>query len=81
MMRALQAAGARSVLATQWKVADVTTALLMESFYRTLRNGVARDEALRRAMVEVSSMPLARSPYHWAPFVLTGAPDRPLQFR
>ena len=53
---AFQAAGARSVVASQWQVDDRSTAALMAAFYRELaRPGVAKDEALRRAMRAVAS--------------------------
>src|SRR5204863_5551514 len=49
LTRALQYAGARSVVASQWNVADESTATLMVAFHRGLRAGLAKDEALRQA--------------------------------
>ncbi len=77
LTRALQVAGARSVVASQWQVADASTAALMVEFHRQLRRGVAKDEALRRAMLSVAKLPAWRDPFYWAPFVLLGDPDNP----
>jgi CHAT domain-containing protein len=77
LTRALQYAGARSIVAIQWKVADASTATLMVAFHRKLRQGLAKDEALSQAMAQVRSNPRTRHPYYWAPFFLTGDPDNP----
>jgi CHAT domain-containing protein/tetratricopeptide (TPR) repeat protein len=74
----LVAAGARSVVATQWMVADEASAALMVSFHEKLRGGTAKDEALRRAMVETHEEKAMRHPFFWAGFFLVGDPDRPL---
>src|SRR5207249_3796589 len=74
LTRALQIAGARSVVTSQWKVADASTARLMVAFHRNLRQGLAKDEALRRAMLLVQQDPKTAHPYFWAPFILTGDP-------
>lgn len=72
LTRAFQVAGARSVVATQWKVADRSTASAMVAFHRNLRAGLPKHEALRRAMQTVAADPVTRDPYFWAPFVLVG---------
>jgi CHAT domain-containing protein/tetratricopeptide (TPR) repeat protein len=53
LQRAFQLAGARSVLASLWKVPDGPTALLMREFYRRVWSGkpLARAEALRQAQL------------------------------
>ena len=83
--RAFQYAGARSVLASMWKVADRTTAVLMISFYRNLKAGLPKDEALRRAQVRLMRTPIdieledgrhvsliPSSPFYWAAFQVFG---------
>ena len=69
LTRAFQYAGARSVLASLWSVADVSTARFMKSFYGHLRSGMTKDEALRAAQVEQVR---ESHPFHWAAFQLTG---------
>jgi CHAT domain-containing protein len=78
LTRAFQVAGAQSVVATQWKVADRSTAQTMVQFHRNLQAGLARDEALRRAMQTLAADPATNDPYYWAPFVLVGD-SRPLR--
>jgi CHAT domain-containing protein len=64
-------AGARAVLVSLWEVADQSTALLMEEFYRLLAQGINKGEALKKAK-EYLRMKGYESPYFWAPFVLIG---------
>src|SRR5439155_21093934 len=78
LTRALQVAGARSIVASQWNVADPSTAALMVAFHRNLRAGLAKDEALRRAMLKVAQdakHPEWKQPFYWAPFLLVGDPE------
>jgi len=77
LTRALQYAGARSVIASQWKAEDEATLTLMVTLHRNLRAGLAKDEALRRAMARVRRQEGFEHPYYWAGFFLTGDPDNP----
>jgi CHAT domain-containing protein len=85
LTRAFQYAGARSVLASLWRVEDEATAELMQRFYRHLRSGKAKDEALRAAQLDLIRSPLrvpdgrggrternAAAPYFWAALQLVG---------
>jgi CHAT domain-containing protein/tetratricopeptide (TPR) repeat protein len=74
LVRAFQFAGARSVLASLWSVADVSTAQLMERFYTYLRQGRTKDEALQAAQLDLirSAEAGLSHPYHWAAFALHG---------
>ena len=71
LTRAFQYAGARSVVASLWQVADESTAILMEHFYHHLRAGKAKDEALRAAQLDLLRG-AAQAPYAWAAFQLHG---------
>jgi CHAT domain-containing protein/tetratricopeptide (TPR) repeat protein len=73
LTRAFQHAGARTVLASLWEVADASTADLMQRFYRHLSAGVPPAEALRRAQVALLRRPATSAPYYWAAFTLAGA--------
>jgi CHAT domain-containing protein len=67
-------AGAASTVASQWPVADDSTARLMQAFYAELRGGAAKAEALRRAQLALLKDRKTRHPFFWAPFVLAGDP-------
>jgi CHAT domain-containing protein len=69
---AFEYAGARSVLASLWEVDDSSTAVLMRSFYRALRAGAPKAEALRRAQLELLRRSPTAAPYFWAAFQLIG---------
>jgi CHAT domain-containing protein len=58
-VRAFLYAGAASVLCTQWKVADESTAALMVRFYTHYRAGDPKDVALQKAMCEIRTGPAA----------------------
>ncbi len=73
LTRAFQYAGARSVLASLWGVADYTTARFMERFYRYLRDGKSKDEALRAAQIDqIRKQGGSSHPFFWAAFELNG---------
>jgi CHAT domain-containing protein len=66
-------AGARSTVATLWLVEADSTVLLMEEFYKGLRNGLTKAEALRQAQLALIKNPKYAHPYYWAPFLLVGS--------
>lgn len=79
MSWALFAAGAPSVIASEWRVGSARTENLMTAFYRKWmerRNApFAKAEALRAARLELLRDPDYRHPYYWSPFVLIGSAD------
>lgn len=64
--------GARSTLASLWKVDDKSTAILMGKFYEELAKNpnITKSEALRRAQQHVLKIKV--HPFYWAPYVLVG---------
>ena len=73
LARAFLAAGAKSVVASQWDIDDRSTATLMESYYRQLAAGETVQEALRLAQVEfIQNYGSKASPYYWAGFSVYG---------
>lgn len=72
LTRAVHYAGAHSVLASLWKVDDQRTADLMVAFYRELRRGRSKDEALRLAQLQLARSHTGASPFFWAAFQLSG---------
>ncbi len=65
-------AGSRSVVASLWAVNDESTSLLMTEFYRSIREGDNKAEALRKAQMTVRANPKFSHPYYWSGFVLFG---------
>lgn len=66
-------AGARSTIATLWKLSDDSAPLLMERFYQELTSAdISKAEALRRAQVSLIDDPVFNRPYYWSPLVLIG---------
>ena len=83
--RAFLAAGAESVVATMWDVADQTSYEVMKSFYASWVGGADKSAALRRAQlsvlralrngtIRVNGVALPESPRLWAGYVLVGLP-------
>lgn len=75
--RAFLMAGANSVLSSLWEVPDQSTSMIMESFYRNLKEGSNKPEALRIAKLDYLKKAdhLTANPYYWAGFVYTGTPE------
>jgi CHAT domain-containing protein/Tfp pilus assembly protein PilF len=72
LTRAIHHTGVPSVISTLWKVEDARSADLMIQFHRYLNGGLATDEALRRAQLDLIRSELGSAPAHWAAFVLSG---------
>ncbi|MEK7254614.1 MAG: CHAT domain-containing protein, partial [Bacteroidota bacterium] len=67
-------AGARSLVTTLWSVDDAKNARLMEEFFRCLKAGMDKDEALRKAkLAYLKSRPHDEAhPVFWAAAVAVG---------
>ena len=63
-------AGASSIVASLWEVADEPTAYIMVAFYKNLKT-MPKTEALRRAQIKTRKK--YPHPLYWAAFQLTGA--------
>jgi CHAT domain-containing protein/Tfp pilus assembly protein PilF len=77
LQRAFHLAGARTVIASLWKVDDTATRKLMRLFYSNLwEQGMAAAEALRQAQLTVlnEAVGSGEKPYYWAGWVLSGDP-------
>jgi CHAT domain-containing protein len=73
LARGFMYAGARSVVASLWRVDDESTSELMQRFYRAmLKEGRRPADALRIAQLELSRSPRWAAPFYWAGFVLQG---------
>jgi CHAT domain-containing protein len=65
-------AGAKSVIASLWKVNDDATATLMSRLYARIKKGESPSSALRGAQLEMLQDEHWANPYYWAAFVLQG---------
>ena len=74
MGRAFQYAGAKSVLMSLWSVAEKSSVEMVESFFKHLKEGKNRLEALRLARDEIRKAGYDH-PFFWAPFILVGEVD------
>ncbi len=74
MGRAFQYAGAKAVLMTLWSVLEKSSVMLTESFFRHLKEGKSRLEALRLAKKEIREAGYDH-PFFWAGFILVGEVD------
>ncbi len=76
LRRALQVAGADSVLMSMWAVPDKETQELMVLFYEKWLSGKDKPEALREAQLEMRARVKARygedRPQYWGAFVIVG---------
>jgi CHAT domain-containing protein/tetratricopeptide (TPR) repeat protein len=76
LRRALQEAGAQSVLMSMWSVPDQETRELMGLFYKKWLAGADKQDALRQAQLEEREVVRKRYakdlPFYWGAFVLVG---------
>lgn len=71
MGRSFQYAGARSVMMSMWSVAEKSSVMLVEDFFKYVKSGKGRLEALRLARSDVRQAGYDH-PFFWAPFILVG---------
>ena len=73
LTRGFMYAGAKSVVASFWKVDDAATSELMAEFYKQMfTNKLKPAAALRAAQMRMSQQKRWQSPYYWAGFFLQG---------
>jgi len=74
LTRALQEAGARSTLTTLWSIDDAKSSALMRSFYKYLRQGLPKDQALQQARLDYLDENRGEfaHPFFWAAYIPQG---------
>ncbi|MBX7223277.1 MAG: CHAT domain-containing protein [Blastocatellia bacterium] len=72
LRRAFWLAGSESLVMSLWKVSDKATRDLMVAYYKRLKAGEDRGEALRQVQLEMLARPKTRHPYFWAGFFQSG---------
>jgi CHAT domain-containing protein len=67
-------AGCPSIVMTLWQVADKSSSELMTSFYKYLKKGKSKQEAMRLAKIDYLELAddLTSNPYFWSGFVVLG---------
>lgn len=79
--RAFAYAGVRSLLISRWEVSDYSAPHLMKYFYKGLKEGMYKSEALKYAQtkyLENHSDALTSSPFYWSSFYILGD-DNPIR--
>jgi CHAT domain-containing protein len=71
MGRAFQYSGAKTALISLWTVEEKASVSLVESFFRNLKAGKPKLEALQLARNEIRKSGYDH-PFFWAPFILVG---------
>ena len=65
--------GAKSVMASLWKVEDGATLALMENFYQKMaEDKFTPSQALRQAQIKLRQNQQYQSPFYWAAFTVQG---------
>jgi CHAT domain-containing protein len=74
LSRAFMYAGCPSIVMSLWKAEDKSTASIMVNFFRHIKQGEFKDEALRNSKLNFiqNADPLTAHPFFWANFVVVG---------
>jgi len=74
LARAFTFAGVESQIMTLWPVNDESGANLIERFYKQLKSGKRKDDALRNSKLNYinSAGSIKSHPYYWGNYVLSG---------
>jgi CHAT domain-containing protein len=72
LRRSFFLAGAETLVMSLWPISDYVTREMMTGYYRGLRNGLGRGDALREAQLALLARPNRRHPYYWASFIQAG---------
>jgi CHAT domain-containing protein len=72
LRRAFYLAGVESVVMSLWPASDLTTRKLMSDYYRNLKQGAGRGQALRQVQLEMLKRDPHLHPFYWASFIQSG---------
>jgi CHAT domain-containing protein len=72
LRRAFVLAGAESLVMSLWPISDFTTRALMTNYYRNLKQGLGRGEALRQVQLDMLRHNPKLHPFYWANFIQSG---------
>lgn len=69
-------AGVPNIIMSKWAVSDWSTAVLMKAFYKNIKTGMPKDEALQQAKIKYLDANKDKAkllaPFYWGGFVLLG---------
>jgi CHAT domain-containing protein/Tfp pilus assembly protein PilF len=74
LARAFFYAGTPSLVVSLWPVSEDSAPKIMLDFYRRLKDGEGKGEALGRSKLDLLRTGAYAHPFYWAPFVLVGDP-------
>lgn len=72
LRRAFLLAGTESLVMSLWAVRDYATRELMTDYYKNLKNGLGRGEALRQVKLTMMKKKGREHPFYWAGFIQSG---------
>jgi CHAT domain-containing protein len=72
LRRAFMLAGTETLVMSMWPVSDNVTRELMTAYYKGLKEGLGRGEALRRVKLIMMSRKDRQHPFYWASFIQSG---------
>lgn len=72
LRRAFVLAGAESLVMSLWPISDYPTRQLMTGYYRNLKQGMGRGEALRQVQLDMVKKNPNLHPFYWANFIQAG---------
>jgi CHAT domain-containing protein len=72
LRRAFVLAGTESVVMSLWPVSDYATREIMASYYKGLKQGLGRGEALRQTKLAMLKRKDRQHPFYWASFIQSG---------
>jgi CHAT domain-containing protein len=72
LRRAFFLSGTESLVMSLWSVSDYTTREIMTNYYKNLKQGLGRAEALRNVKLKMMKDKRTAHPFSWASFIQSG---------
>jgi CHAT domain-containing protein len=72
LRRAFFLSGTESLVMSLWSVSDYTAREMMTEYYKNLKQGLGRAEALRKVQLNMMKRSGSRHPFFWASFIQSG---------
>jgi len=72
LRRAFVLSGAETLVMSLWPVSDYVTLQLMSDYYKGLKQGQGRGDALRHVQLKMLKSKERRHPFYWASFIQSG---------